>query len=360
VDAVQCAVAVQNEFKARNSELSENRRMEFRIGVNLGDVIEEESRLYGDGVNIAARLEALADPGGICISKTAFDHIESKLPLGYEYLGEQTVKNITKPVGAYRVLLQPRVTVAKAARKKAPSGKFRFSLAIAVILVLLVGAWALWQFFLKPSPPSEDKAGPKKIESELLAQIEAQKQAAEETLRRATEERDRIEQDRMLLEAERRASYKAKKQEVDEASHRTQEEQSRLDQERKQLEKEKSALEAVNQQTEVSRRVASYDGTYSGQCCNQIPNKAPSCWPVALVVHNGIAEGSWISRVKKRARAYGTVAADGSLQLNLVGWTQSGTPVKAILTGRVADAAITATGEWGNGIGVTGGWKRTP
>jgi adenylate cyclase len=109
VDAVQCSVAAQNEFKARNAELSENRRMEFRIGVNLGDVIEEENRIYGDGVNIAARLEALADPGGICISKTAFDHIESKLPLGYQFLGEQTVKNIAKPVGAYKVLMESRV-----------------------------------------------------------------------------------------------------------------------------------------------------------------------------------------------------------------------------------------------------------
>ncbi|NIQ91611.1 MAG: guanylyl cyclase, partial [Gammaproteobacteria bacterium] len=92
--------------------LPENRRMEFRIGINLGDVIEEEDRIYGDGVNIAARLEALADPGGICISKTAFDQIETKLPLGYEYLGEQTVKNIAKPVGAYQVLMEPRVTVS--------------------------------------------------------------------------------------------------------------------------------------------------------------------------------------------------------------------------------------------------------
>jgi adenylate cyclase len=109
VDAVQCSVAAQNEFKARNAELPENRRMVFRIGVNLGDVIEEENRIYGDGVNIAARLEALADPGGICISKTAFDQIESKLPLGYQFLGEQTVKNIAKPVGAYKVLMEPRV-----------------------------------------------------------------------------------------------------------------------------------------------------------------------------------------------------------------------------------------------------------
>ena len=90
VDAVQCAVAVQKEFHAHNTELPENRKMRFRIGVNLGDVIEEEERIYGDGVNIAARLESLADPGGICISKTAFDQIETKLPFGYEYLGEQT------------------------------------------------------------------------------------------------------------------------------------------------------------------------------------------------------------------------------------------------------------------------------
>ncbi|NIS62943.1 MAG: adenylate/guanylate cyclase domain-containing protein, partial [Proteobacteria bacterium] len=120
VDAVQCAVAVQKEFQARNAELPEDRRMEFRIGINLGDVIEEEDRIYGDGVNIAARLEALADPGGICISKTAFDQIETKLPLGYEYLGEQTVKNIAKPVGAYQVLMEPRVTVAGKEEKVLP------------------------------------------------------------------------------------------------------------------------------------------------------------------------------------------------------------------------------------------------
>jgi len=95
VDAVQCAMAVQKELQARNADLPENRRMQFRIGINLGDVIEEQDRIYGDGVNIAARLEALADAGGICVSKTAFDQIESKLPLGYQYLGEQTVKNLS-------------------------------------------------------------------------------------------------------------------------------------------------------------------------------------------------------------------------------------------------------------------------
>jgi class 3 adenylate cyclase len=107
VDAVQGAIAIQKELKSRNAQVPEGRRMLFRIGINLGDLVVEGDRIYGDGVNIAARLEAMADPGGICISRTAFDQIEDKLPLGYEYLGERTVKNITKPVRAYRVLFDP-------------------------------------------------------------------------------------------------------------------------------------------------------------------------------------------------------------------------------------------------------------
>jgi adenylate cyclase len=162
VDAVQCAVTVQKELQARNAELPENRRMLFRIGVNLGDVIEEESRIYGDGVNIAARLEALADPGGICVSKTAFDHIESKLPFGYEFLGEQTVKNIAKPVGAYRVVLEPRVTKKKATGLKQGVSRRMTVMGLAVVFVVASGV-AMWQFFLKPAVPPHptvEKADP--------------------------------------------------------------------------------------------------------------------------------------------------------------------------------------------------------
>ena len=135
VDAVQCAVAVQKEINARNTELPENRKMQFRIGINLGDVIQEEGRIYGDGVNIAARLEGLSEPGGICISKTAFDHIESKLPYGYEFLGNQTVKNIAKPVGAYRVLMEPRITVAEKPKIKTAPTKRKKSVLVGVILL---------------------------------------------------------------------------------------------------------------------------------------------------------------------------------------------------------------------------------
>jgi adenylate cyclase len=160
VDAVQCAVAVQKEIKSRNDELPENRRMQFRIGINLGDVIQEEGRIYGDGVNIAARLEGLAEPGGICISKTAFDHIESKLPYGYDFIGEQTVKNIAKPVGAYRVQLDPRVTVSGKPEKLARSKRMPIFAGAVVVLVLAV-AVGIWQFYLRR--PSVEPASVEKM-----------------------------------------------------------------------------------------------------------------------------------------------------------------------------------------------------
>lgn len=162
VDAVQCAVAVQKELAARNDELPENRRMQFRIGINLGDVIEEGDKLFGDGVNIAARLEALADPGGICISKTAFDHIETKLPLGYEFLGEKPLKNIVKPVGAYRVLLEPRVTVAgETVPQKGRPGLSRTALAAGVLVLALAAiSVVLWQSGRFAAPPAKETDHP--------------------------------------------------------------------------------------------------------------------------------------------------------------------------------------------------------
>ena len=167
VDSVQCAVAAQKEFQARNTEMPESRRMLFRIGVNLGDVIEEESRIYGDGVNIAAQLESLSDPGGICISKTAFDQIETKLPFGYHYLGEQTVKNISKPVGAYKVLLEPRVTATEEPDRARPQGRtygFRkIAFACAAACVVVIGAVAFWQFAVQKAPPPQDKMDLRKV-----------------------------------------------------------------------------------------------------------------------------------------------------------------------------------------------------
>ena len=103
VEAVQCAVAMQRTLAARNAELPAKRQMTFRIGINLGDVVAEQERLYGDDVNLAARLEGLAEAGGICISGTVYDQIETKLNLRYVYLGERMVKNMARLVRVYRI-----------------------------------------------------------------------------------------------------------------------------------------------------------------------------------------------------------------------------------------------------------------
>ncbi|NIS69645.1 MAG: hypothetical protein GTO12_12040 [Proteobacteria bacterium] len=113
VDAVECAVEIQRELATRNTELPKDRRMEFRIGVNLGDVIAEGKRIYGDGVNVAARIEGLAEGGGICISGSVCDQIENKLALRFEYLGERAVKNIKRPVRVYRVVVEPEAVGAE-------------------------------------------------------------------------------------------------------------------------------------------------------------------------------------------------------------------------------------------------------
>jgi TolB-like protein/class 3 adenylate cyclase len=162
VDAVDGAVEIQKQLKLKNDALPENRRMEFRIGVNLGDVVEDEERIYGDGVNIAARVESLADGGGICISGTSYDQIGKKLPFGYEYLGEQTVKNIEKPVRVYRVLMKPEAA-GKVIGEKRFLGKISRRAAISAIIILVIVAGGLigWNIYLHQSkkiePASLDK-----------------------------------------------------------------------------------------------------------------------------------------------------------------------------------------------------------
>ena len=111
--AVQCAVDIQTELARSNDDLEDDRRMQFRIGINVGDVMLKDGDIFGDGVNIAARLEGLADPGGICISRGIHDHVMKKLPFGFDDLGEQRVKNIAQPVRVFRLLLDERASESR-------------------------------------------------------------------------------------------------------------------------------------------------------------------------------------------------------------------------------------------------------
>ena len=156
VDEVSCAVKIQQELAERNAALPDERKMRFRIGVNLGDVIEEEGRIYGDGVNIAARIETLSDAGGICISHSAYDQIKNKLKLGYEYLGEHEVKNIREPVKAYRVLMAPEFEGKRIGfEKKTSKGRW---IEIAAVVVFIVIGLIIYQVYQKKQLPPVKEA----------------------------------------------------------------------------------------------------------------------------------------------------------------------------------------------------------
>jgi TolB-like protein/class 3 adenylate cyclase/Tfp pilus assembly protein PilF len=157
VEAVQAAVEVQKSLEGHNIELEAERRMQFRIGVNLGDVIEEaDGTIYGDGVNIAARMEALAEGGGVCISSTVYDAVEGKLAFGFDFLGEQQVKNIAKPVRVYRVRAEPKPPSARPRSKR----RLRWQIAVPALalILLMLGAVSAWRWSSPAVSPLSDKA----------------------------------------------------------------------------------------------------------------------------------------------------------------------------------------------------------
>ena len=159
VDAMRCAVEIQREMAERNPDVLSDRRIEFRVGINLGDIIIDESDIFGHGVNVAARLEALAEPGGICVSRMVRDQVRDKLTVAFEDLGEQQVKNIARPVRTYRVLIDGTVRAATPAplAARGPVSRWTIAAGIAAFAVLAIGTTAFWR--LHPPAPAETTAG---------------------------------------------------------------------------------------------------------------------------------------------------------------------------------------------------------
>lgn len=153
VDAVQCAATIQRRMADFDQHVDEDRRIRLRIGVNLGDVIIEENDIYGDGVNIASRLESLAEPGGVCISGSAFDHISGKVDVGFAALGEKKLKNIAAPTRVYRVLLDASQT-GKVTSAKRPPLLVMIVVATTLAATLLLAGLFVWQKPALPERPS--------------------------------------------------------------------------------------------------------------------------------------------------------------------------------------------------------------
>jgi len=167
VDAVRCAVEIQDGMAKRNADVPPDRRIEFRVGINVGDIIIDESDIFGDGVNVAARLEALAQPGGICVSRMTRDQVRDKLALTFEDLGEQQVKNIARPVRAYRIVTDAAV---RQAATPALGGRRRvlrrvIAAGTAALILLAIGAAASRRLY--PPHPAPTAAGPPAAPSSL-------------------------------------------------------------------------------------------------------------------------------------------------------------------------------------------------
>lgn len=172
VEAVRCAIAIQDELRVRNAELVPDRQMQFRIGINVGDVIVDGDDLLGDGVNIAARLEGIAQPGGICISGSTFEQVKNKLSVGFSDLGLHQVKNIPDPVAAFGITSAP-VSVATASGAASNRAAWGRPLTIAAVVAVLLAAGAIWQFY--PRGPLPLSAFPARITTDEMrtAQIAA-------------------------------------------------------------------------------------------------------------------------------------------------------------------------------------------
>ena len=161
-EALECAIEIQGALSARNAGLPDERKMLFRIGINIGEVIVQGDDIFGEGVNIAARLESLAEPGGICISGGVHEQLKNKLSLAYQFLGNKEVKNIAEPVAVYRVGLGPH----EAHRKPVAPSKQEGAtvtlpwngavLAAAVVVLLGAGGFAVWQLDRAPLAPAVD------------------------------------------------------------------------------------------------------------------------------------------------------------------------------------------------------------
>lgn len=161
VDAVTCAVEIQKVLKEKNDELPDDKKLEFRIGINIGDIVQDEDRIYGSGVNVAARIEGIAEPGGVCISRNAFGQIKDKLKLGYEYLGQHEVKNIKEPVRVYKVLMGPE-NAGKLIGEEPTRLRKKWVLPLFIVAAIIVTSF-VWYFIQSTMKPDIESASIEKM-----------------------------------------------------------------------------------------------------------------------------------------------------------------------------------------------------
>ena len=391
VEAVRCATEIQSALQTRNEHLPPEQKMLFRMGINVGDVVVQGGDLLGDGVNVAARIQTVAEPGGICISGSVYDQIQNKLSLQFKPLGEQQFKNIGQKIRTFTITHGERGALPSALRR--PSAKAVAALGVGVIAAAALAAGGYWLYRGYEAKRAEENALATQLAAERKAAADA-RQAADEQSRRAVEAEARAERERLVAEAAKReAVLQAQVQTAEEARRRAEAERKRGDEDRQRAEDQarRAAAQAEEAKRTADARVeadrqtraaavalastgnnsagggratgVASDGSYGGLLCN-FPNDPArrGCWSVDLKIENGIGTGSWPARlIGKTAYLHATVDHAGAATLTLDGWNQkAGVPLSGTMTGHLVGNHLDADGQWANGVHIDGHWTRAP
>ena len=413
VEAVRCATEIQAALRTRNEHLQEAERMWFRIGINLGDVIVQGGDLLGDGVNVAARIQSIADPGGVCISGSVYDQIQNKLTLQIRQLGEKMFKNIAQPVRTFSIsddaaMPKPIGLRWRTARKGPLVGA-----AATMLLLIGIGAGGYWLYRDYGLRVAEDarRAQEAKLAAELQLKAEQDKaaqavaerearllgelQSAKEALVQAEASKRKAEQERVLAEAaQREAKLQSELKASRDALQKAAESEKRAEEARiaaaeamktaqttakRSGESQRSA--AIASRTEGAGQASAqkaaavvagasggtpsaatgvdrFDGAYLGRMCSTNPDGSPRCWPVSLTVSHGTLSATWASRYNSQpAHANGTISPDGSVKLVLDGFSPMGRAMTGTMNGSYADNKIVASGAWNNNAPINVTWS---
>ena len=409
VEAVRCATEIQTALRTRNDHLPADQRMWFRIGINLGDVIVQGGDLLGDGVNVAARIQSVADPGGVCISGSVYDQIQNKLTLQIRQLGEKTFKNIAQPVRTFSISDEsdgsPRGGMGRWSRSR--SGPIAAT-AIGVIALLAVAGTGYWFYRDHTARVAEearraDEAqrvaeGQRQTEqrkaaatvAEKEAKLLAELQSARDALTQAEASTRKAEQERIAAEtAQREAKLQGELKAAKEALQKAAVSEKKADEERKtaaaamrvaETAVQKAPEPAAEPQAKAEAKpeakpiavaaaptrptsmgIERFDGRYPGRMCTQVAIGSTElrCWPVELTVKSGEFKGSWLNQMSGRqVYAKGTIRPDGSVESSVDTYNAKGRPMSATLKGAWSDDTITVSGAWLNTLPARGSWTR--
>jgi class 3 adenylate cyclase len=353
VEAVRCATEIQAALRTRNDQLPPSRQVRFRIGVNLGDVMVQGQDLLGDGVNLAARLQAAAEPGGICVSGSVHDQIRNKLSLSFQSLGEMNFKNIPQPVRTFSISGvdgQAALPSPKGGWRSVPGLSAKWLAAFALLVLIAAGSWAY-------SRIQQNRAE----QARLLVEAEVTKREAAQREARLTAEKLAAEEAQRRAEAEHSAAETARREMLAAAKR------AATDAERTKADVSGRVAIATPQQTRVlpaapaPTQGAGPDGRYAGPVCyGPGPIDPPRCFRAQATVSQGKISGQWPGRDPGvTMHMTGDVSPSGEVKIEM--HTENADGARRItidMSGTLRDDRLDASGSFRNGRTVSLNWRK--